>query len=506
MSDWIILLPVLFPILAGACMPQLHFRNRKQREWYVGIVTVLNAVFMAIVMFFVRPEGTITILNMTGKLSVSLQIDGLSCVFGSLISFLWPLAALYAFEYMAHEEEELAHKFTKEKAMQKTNNFFAFYTMTFGVTAGICFSANLMTLYLFYELLTFVTLPLVMYGMSRKVVKAGRKYVNYSVGGAAFAFIGFVFIWVFGDSLDFIYGGVLPQTLSDTQTICLQIAYVLAVFGFGVKAALFPVHAWLPTASIAPTPVTALLHAVAVVKAGAFSIIRITYYSFGADFLRGSFAQYIVMTAALITILFGSSMALKEQHLKRRLAYSTISNLSYIIFGASIMTQAGFAGSMTHLVAHGLIKIMLFYCAGAVLCKTGKEYVGELRGFAKIMPMTFVCFLIGSMALIGVPPLPGFLSKWNLAVAAAESGNAFAYVGIGVLLVSALLTAMYLFAVVFKAFFPSKNIPLSLPEEKQDAGICMKIPLFVLCIALFILGFNAVSFVSVLEKIAAGLL
>ena len=176
------------------------------------------------------------------------------------------------------------------------------------------------------------------------------------------------------------------------------------------------------------------------------------------------------------------------------------------VAGVSDVYKAGFVGSMTHLIAHGLIKITLFYCAGAVLCKTGKEYVGELRGFAKIMPVTFGCFLIGSMALMGVPPLPGFLSKWNLATAAAESGNVLAYIGAGVLLVSALLTAMYLFAVVFKAFFPAKSIPLTLPEESQEAGIQMCLPMVILCVAMLVLGLNAASFVYLFEQIAAGLL
>ena len=506
MNGVIMLVPILFPILAGACMPLFHFQECKKRELYVAGVTLINAVFMVCVMFLFRPEGTVTILNMTGKLALSLHMDGLGCVFGSLISLLWPLAVFYAFEYMAHEEEELTHKIGKEKAIAKTNTFFSFYIMTFGVTAGICFSGNLMTLYLFYELLTFVTLPLVMYGMSRKAVRAGRKYVTYSVGGAAFAFIGFVFIWIYGDSLEFVYGGVLQSNLTNMQTTILQFVYILAVFGFGVKAALFPFHSWLPTASIAPTPVTALLHAVAVVKAGAFAILRITYYSFGADFLRGSFAQYVVMTVALVTILFGSAMAWKEQHLKRRLAYSTISNLSYIIFGASIMTQAGLVGSMTHLLVHGIVKITLFYCAGAVLCKTGKEYIQELRGYAKIMPATFGCFLLASCALVGVPPLPGFLSKWNLATAAVESQGILAYIGAGVLLISALLTAMYLFSVVFKAFFPSSAVPVELPEGKKEVGRYMKIPMLLLCTVIVLLGVCAVPLVSVLEKIAEGLL
>ena len=489
MNQYFMLLPIFVPIVFGAILPLFRFENAKLRRFYVGGVTVINTLLMFAVMFILRPEGNFMLLNMAGELSISFHMDGMGCVFGSLVAALWPIATFYAFEYMKHEGKE--------------NTFFTFFTMTYGITVGIAFAGNLMHLYLFYELLTFVTLPLVMHGMSKKSVFAGRRYVTYSVGGAAFAFIGIAFILTFGEGFDFVYGGVLTGEYTVLQEQLLRVAYVLTAFGFGVKAAVFPFYRWLPTASVAPTPVTALLHAVAVVKAGAFAIIRITYFSFGTDLLAGTYAQYIVMAAALVTILFGSTMALKEQHLKRRLAYSTISNLSYIVFGASLMTPEGMTGALTHMVVHGVVKITLFFCAGAVLYKTGQEYIHDLRGMGKRMPVTFACFALSSAALVGVPPLPGFLSKWNLAEAALGGKNALAYAGIAVLLISAVLTAIYLFLVVFKACFPSKTG--TSPETKKcEANGYMTIPLVVLCIMIILLGVFAQPLTEALTNVAKG--
>lgn len=489
MSNYLMLFPIFFPILMGAVIPLFHFKSAKKRQWYVGSVTVINTIVMLLLVFVIRPHGTLMLLNMAGKLSISFHLDGLGCVFACLVSVLWPLAVVYAFEYMKHEGKE--------------NTFFTFYVMTYGVTIGIALSANLMTLYLFYELLTFVTLPLVMHGMSKKSIFAGRRYVTYSVGGAAFAFIGIAVILTFGDSIDFVYGGVLNNGYTDTEAFFLRAAYVMTTFGFGVKAAIFPLHRWLPTASVAPTPVTALLHAVAVVKAGAFAILRITYFSFGTELLLGTFAQYIVMAAAIITILFGSGMALKEQHFKRRLAYSTISNLSYIIFGASLMTPEGLCGAMTHMLAHGVIKITLFFCVGAVLCKTGIEYVHDLSGMGKRMPVTFAVFTIGSAAIVGVPPFPGFVSKWNLASAAVSFGHPLSYAGVAALLISALLTALYLFLVVFTANFPSKEVK-PLIGRKCEAGLFMTVPLVILCVMMTVLGLFGGPLTEVLTEIAKG--
>ncbi|MCR4806087.1 MAG: proton-conducting membrane transporter [Lachnospiraceae bacterium] len=486
MSRYWILLPIVYPLVTGAAIPLIKFKSRKSRNIYTEIVTIINSICVWGLLLN-APKGTFRALNLAGDLEITFHVDGLGSVFAGLISLLWPLAALYAFEYMAHHRKDTV--------------FFAYYTMTYGITMGIALAANLMTLYMFYEMLTLVTLPLVMAGMSREAIMAGRKYILYSMGGAAFAFIGFIFIFTYGTTMNFVPGGVLAGASIQGKENLLRAVYVLAVLGFGVKAAIFPFHGWLPSASIAPTPVTALLHAVAVVKAGAFAIIRITYFSFGTDFLRGTFAQYIVMTFAMVTIIYGSARAVKEPHFKRRLAYSTVSNLSYIIFGAALMTPLGLSAALSHMIYHAVIKITLFFCAGAVLEKTRREYVRELDGLGRRMPITFGTFTLGALALIGLPPLPAFISKWNLCTAAMAEGSAFALTGIGVLLVSALLTAIYMLVPVIRAYFPSVDFDLKSVRDCKDPGICMCLPFVVFSIAMIALSFTSPWVMGVFDKI-----
>lgn len=490
MSLYMLIVPIVFPLITGALIPVFHFQKRSARNTYVEIVTLLNSL-MVFALLMNRPEGSLMAINLAGNLAVTFHIDGMSCVFAGLISALWPFATLYAFEYMEHEGRE--------------DSFFAFYTMTFGITVGIAFAGNLMTLYMFYEMLTLVTLPLVMAGMSREAILAGRKYVFYSIGGAAFAFIGFIFIFTYGNTMDFLYGGVLKGVNLSGKEDLLRLVYVLAVLGFGVKAAIFPFHGWLPTASIAPTPVTALLHAVAVVKAGAFAIIRITYYSYGTDFLHGTWAQYIVMGFAIVTIVYGSARAVKEPHFKRRLAYSTVSNLSYVVFGALLMTPAGLVGSLSHMIFHAVMKITLFFCAGAVLCKTKRQYVVELDGLGRKMPVVFGTFTIAALALVGIPPLAGFISKWNLGTAAIAEGSVMSYIGAGALLVSALLTAIYMLTTVIRAYFPGKDFDYSTLDGIKDPSFRMKLPLIVFTAAIVVLGVYSVPLVEFFTRVAAGL-
>lgn len=489
MNSYMTFIPILLPILGGALIPLFRFQKRKTREIYVESVVLFNTCLVFYLLFH-RPEESVTFFRLTGDLAIRFQIDGMSVVFAGLISALWPFATLYSFEYMTHEGHE--------------NIFFMFYTMTYGITLGIAFSSNLISLYMFYELLTLVTVPMVMHNLSTSARRAARKYLYYSIGGAAFAFIGLVFILIYGATNDFTLGGVLDMSKVVGKEPIIRFIYVLAFCGFGVKAAIFPFHGWLPTASVAPTPVTALLHAVAVVKSGAFAIIRITYFSFGIDFLRGSMAQYVVMALTLITILYGSSMAVKETHFKKRLAYSTISNLSYILFSVSIMTPLGLVGGLTHMVFHGIMKICAFFCAGAVLYQTHREYIYQLEGIGRKMPITFGCFTVASLALMGVPPLVGFSSKWNIATAAFESNNPLAFAGVFILLCSSVLTAIYMMTIVVKAFFPQKSFSDHAIREIRDPNWYMKVPLCIFAIAIILFGSFSFIMVSIFESIAAG--
>ncbi len=485
-----IILVILIPIIAGALVPMLSFKKRWHMEVFLESAVILNS-FLVWYLLLHHSDSTFLLAHFTGDLSICFKVDGMGMVFAGLVSALWPFATLYAFEYMTKEEHEKI--------------FFLFYTMTYGITLGIALSANLLTMYFFYELLTLVTVPLVMHTLTREAILASRKYLYYSLGGAAFAFIGLIMIIIYGTTTDFILGGVLDLTKIGGRTNVLLFVYVMAFLGFGVKAAVFPFNSWLPQAGVAPTPVTALLHAVAVVKSGAFAIIRLTYYSFGVDFLKGTWAQTTVMLVVMFTIVYGCSRAVKETHLKRRLAYSTISNLSYILFGVTIMTPLGLVGALTHLIFHAVIKICSFFCAGAIIHQTEKQYVHELDGMGYRMPCVFGIFTVSALALMGVPGLAGFISKWNLASAAAESGNPVAYLGIACLLISALLTAIYMLTIVVRAFFPGKDFDDSSIKEFKDPNWKMLLPLFVFIFFTIAFGLYSQPLTDFFRDVAAGL-
>ena len=446
MNEVMLLFIVLFPFAAGVLVSLIPFKNRKAMLIFIETAVIINSIMVWMILLN-RPAGTFTMLKFSGNLSVTFHIDGLATVF----------------------------------------------------------AGSMITLYLFYELLTLVTTPLVLHTLKREAVLAARTYLYYSIGGAAFAFIGMIFVIIYGSTSDFIYGGVMNIAPHAENTNLLLFIYVLAFMGFGVKAAVCPFCAWLPQAGVAPTPVTALLHAVAVVKSGAFAIMRLTYYSFGTDFLKGTWAQYTVMGVTIFTIVFGCSMAVKERHIKRRLAYSTISNLSYILFGVTIMTPLGLVGALTHLVCHAVMKICSFFCAGAIMYKTEKSYVYELDGLGRKMPKTFGIFTVSALALMGVPGLCGFISKFNLAKAAVESQNTFSYVGIGALLISAILTAIYMMGIVVRAYFPRQDFDQETIADAKDPNWMMLLPLGLFTVAMLVLGLYPTPLLELFRNIAMGL-
>ena len=483
---------VFLPIAAGAAMLAVRFKTRRAREIAVEGVTLLTSLLVLLCLLSGDGQAH-TLFYLTKTVPIAFMLDGVGSVFTALVSFLWPLATLYAFEYMEHEGGE--------------DHFFALYTITYGVTLGISMAANLMTLYVFYEFLTLSTLPLVMHGTRPEAIRAGHQYMMYSFFGAALAFIGVMLVTVFGNGGAFVLGGVLGEDFAVTHPLMTQLGYLCMFVGFGVKAAVFPMHAWLPSASVAPTPVTALLHAVAVVKAGAFAIIRMTYFSVGAQLLRGTAAQAVAIALASITIVFGSTMAVREHHFKRRLAYSTVSNLSYIVLAASLMTAAGLAAGLSHMLFHALIKITLFYCAGAVLVKTGRTQVESLRGLHRAMPFICAVYTVGALALMGTPGLPGFVSKWLIGSAAIERGQVMGYVALAALLISAVLTAIYLMSVAFSMYFrPLEEGGGVSAGVRCDPSWKMKLPLLVLIAAILLCGLFSNPIVERLTAIAAGVL
>jgi len=485
----LILLTLLVPLLAGAAMAFIRFPSGKARAIYVESAVCLTSL-MVLSLLLTRTEETIVLYNLMDKLPLAFRLDGPACVFAGLVAVLWPIASLYAFEYMKHEERD--------------NTFMAWFTMTYAVTLAVAFSANLFTLYVFYECLTLITLPLVIHKKDTLSIRAGRKYLTYSITGAALAFIAMVCIIFYAGTTDFVLGGVLNMEAAAGHEAMLLGVFLLAFVGFGTKAAVFPMHAWLPAASVAPTPVTALLHAVAVVNTGAFAVLRVIYYSFGADFLAGTWAQTAALLLACVTIVFGSSMAVKEQHLKRRLAWSTISNLSYMLMGAALMSPAGMVGSMAHMVMHGVTKITLFYCAGAILVRTGKEYIQDVRGYGKLMPVTCAAFVVAGMSLVGTPPLSGFVSKFNLLSAAADAG-ALGVIAIIALIASAILTAIYLFTVIGPMYFRPLNADMAhLTDFNRDPNWMMLVPFAVLMALVVGLCVGGGPLVSFLKDVASG--
>ena len=419
-------------------------------------------------------------------LTLVLRFDALGRFFAGIIATLWPLTTLYAFEYMKEDPRKTP--------------FFAFFTMAYGVTLGVAMAGNLFTMYCFYELLTLSTVPLVLHPNTKEAVRAARTYFAYSLGGAAFAFAAMLFLISNGETGDFVLGGLL-RTYPYARPQFTLIFYTLGFFGFGVKAAMLPTCRWLPIASVAPTPVTALLHAVAVVKSGVFAIIRLTWFAYGTKLLAGTWAQYVAMGAAVATIFYGASRAVKETHWKRRLAWSTVANLSYIIFGAVMMTPEGLSAGLLHMAFHAEIKILAFFCCGAVLHQTKREYVCELDDLGRAMPVTFVCFTVSALALVGIPPLSGFVSKWSLLIASADSGQGMAYAGAGVLLAAALLTAIYMLTTVARAWFPVGGGKLD-NSGVREASWRMTVPMIILAAGIVATGVFATPIVRAVQNIA----
>ena len=384
------------------------------------------------------------LFNLTENLPILFKVDAMSIIFAAVTIIIFLGSGIFSLEYMKHE--------------QKKKRFYVFYLLAFLVLMGLCFAGNLITFYLFFEMLTLASTPLVLHSGSREANMAGLKYLFYSLCGAYMALFGLYFVSKYGNTLTFSEGGVINQELAAGHTGLLLVAAFVMILGFSVKAGMFPMHAWLSAAHpVAPAPGSAVLSAV-IVKAGVLGIIRVIYYIFGAAFLKGTWVQTAFMVLTLITIFMGSMLAYREPVLKKRLAYSTVSQVSYILFGLSAMDMNSVTGGVLHVIAHGFIKAALFLCAGAIIYMTGKTRVEELKGIGKEMPLLMWCYTIVSLGLIGIPPTGGFISKWYLAMGSLETGiPGFSWIGPVVLLVSALLTAGYLLPITIQGFFPGAD-------------------------------------------------
>lgn len=476
----------LIPTVGSALLALIRFPSRRARNAFAEAVTCLTSACVLLAVLF-PSEGAFELFRVGEAFVCAFHTDGLGKTFVLLAAGLWPFASLYAFEYMAHESRE--------------GQFFTFYTLAYAVTILIAASANLFTLYIFFELLTLVTLPLVVHGHDKESYRAGRSYLTYLIGGASLGFAAMVILQQYGASR-FALGGAMAQSALAHQRL-MNIAYLLGFFGFGAKAAVFPLCRWLPRASVAPTPVTALLHAVAVVNAGVFSVARLTYYTLGASLLSGSWAQTVTLIASAVTVAYGAVRAAREGHLKRRLAWSTVSNLSYMLLALSLMTADGLAAGIAHMAFHSSIKIVLFFCAGAVMTYAGVTRVSETRGLAKRMPVTFFAFLTAGLALSGVPPMSGFLSKYLIITAALDARAWPQTVGAACMIVSAILTAVYVFTVVVPAYFmPARD---GSAARAHDPGTDMKLTLIALTAAVILLSVFGGTLADALREMAGGM-
>lgn len=472
-ASMIMLTAIFFPILLGAVLlltPQFSSRNR------LLAITGAGLVITAILAFFAvgSAEAEMTLLSLGEKLEIYFRLDDLGRIFTVIVTIVWLLAGFYSFEYMKHEKEE--------------KRYFGFYLMTFGVLLALNFAGNIVTFYLFYELMTLLSLPLVLHSKTREAIVGGLKYLFYSLCGAYMVLMGVFFLGRYATTFRFTAGGVLNAELTAGNEKTLLIMVFLMILGFGVKAGMFPLHAWLPTAHpVAPAPASAVLSGL-IVKAGVLGMIRTVYFLFGESFLRGTWVQTTWITLTLITIFMGSMLAYREKIMKKRLAYSTVSQASYILFGLALLQPQAMTGALLHVVFHAFIKSCLFLTAGAIIYKTGKTNVDDMTGIGKEMPVTLWCYTFASLALIGIPPASGFISKWHLAQGALSSETGiFTWLGPVVLLISALLTAGYLLPITIKGFLPGAAFDYG-KLQKKEPNLWMLIPIIILAALSLLLG------------------
>ncbi|WP_259363217.1 complex I subunit 5 family protein [Colwellia sp. MB3u-4] len=433
---------VLCPLLIGlAVMATPEHRSLQRRSLNIGGALMTLSLIAMLLSGVVNGLDFETRLPLLPNIDFVLHGDALSLLFVSLSGLLWLFTTIYAIGYF--------------KNSANRSRFFAFFSLCVGATIGLALAGNLVTFLIFYELLTLVTYPLIAHKGNAASIKAARTYLVYTMIGGALLLTGVVWLKVLAGPLDFTSAGLLAE-LPGLNNSHLQIIFVLLIAGLGVKAALFPLHAWLPISMAAPAPVSALLHAVAVVKAGAFGIVRVVYDIYGVEFASDLGLTVLLAVIAGFTIIYGSVKALSQDDLKRRLAYSTVSQVSYIALGTAIAGPIATIGGLVHLVHQGLMKITLFFCAGNLAETLGVHKISQMNGAGKRMPLTMAAFTIAAFGMIGVPPIAGFVSKWYLGVGALE---AQAYWVLGVLAISSLLNASYFLPIIHAIWFKEQDQP-----------------------------------------------
>ena len=474
-------------ILASMAVPALAvltnalFRNLPNLRDTVTLVLALATFGIVLAIYFRVGNATTepyVLFDMLPGVPIAFNVEPLGLLFAIVASGLWCVTHVYAIGYMrGHHELHQAR-------------FFACFGVAIASVMGIAFSANMLTLFNFYELLTISTYPLVAHHGTPQAIRGARVYLAILLGTSiALQLTAVVWTWVLAGTLDFTPGGILRGHVEGTM-----VAVLLALYAFGIgKAALMPFHRWLPAAMVAPTPVSALLHAVAVVKAGVFTMLKVGIYIFGIDFLAETGASVWLMWLAAFTILAASVIAMTKDNLKARLAYSTVSQLSYITLGMALATSMGVLGGGLHIAMHAVGKITLFMCAGAILVGAHKSEISQMTGLGRVMPITFGAFCIGALSIIGLPPFGGSWSKWLLIVGAADAQH---QVFIAVLMISSLLNIAYLLPIVGKGFFVSD--PDNAGPVKEAPLLCWLPPAFTAlgCLVIFFYAGDIVEFLS----------
>lgn len=470
----LVLLALLTPFVGALIIPLFHkLPNLRETVTLVTAGTLCLAVFCLFgpVLGGARPEAQI--IEVAPGLELAFKVEPLGMLFALVASSLWIVNSIYSIGYMRTNNEP------------RQTTFYVCFAVALGSTIGIAFAKNLFTLFLFYEGLTLSTYPLVTHERNEEAVRAGRIYLLLLLGTSLLLFLpAIIATWVLAGTLDFTPGGIVAGK-ADTPIIAALLA--LYVFGIG-KAAVIPVHFWLPVAMVAPTPVSALLHAVAVVKAGVFTVVKVVVYVFGIDTLTKTGANEWLIFVASASLLTASFIALSCDNLKARLAYSTVSQLAYVVLGAALATPTSIIGSGLQITMHAAAKITLFFCAGAIYTAHHLTEISEMTGIGRRMPVTMLAFLMASLSIIGLPPV-GAWSKWMLALGALDAGYVIV---VGVLMLSSLLSAVYLLPIVARGFFlPALGEPTDTEIVVEEAPTACLIALSctaLLCVVLFFLA------------------
>lgn len=476
------LLPLLPPWILALSAPFAYLLgkyNERLRDYFCVFAAFLAFLITLLMIPDVAKGNVLTFTLLSERISpvaIEFMADALGLVVAIIASFAWFLATLYATSYMQKEHAR--------------NRFYFFWLLTGGATLGVFLTKNLFSLYINFEILALASWVLVIHEETKEAMDAGKKYLFMGVGGGLFVLFAIVMTYIQAGTLSLLNKGIL-----ENRGIITHIIFYSYFIGFGVKAGIFPVHVWLPDAHpVAPSPASALLSGV-MIKAGAYGIIRTIYNVFGFDLIRAMGANVVIGIIASISIILGSAAAITQENLKRMLAYSSISQIGYIVLGAVFLTFRGFQGSILHLFNHVMMKDTLFLSAGALIFKTGKKEISEYSGIGKKMPVTMIAFSLAALSMIGFPPLCGFISKWYLVLGALDAGKGVFIGFVLVLLLSSLLNAIYYMPVIVNAFFAGEHEEnaeashgLISSEEIDEAPLSMVLPIAILGFLIFLFG------------------